>query len=141
MVLLGAFGCLWATLGAPLGDLGEPRGRLWDAWGLLGVPGGSPRASWDQPRPPGATRGRSGRVFTSKTTKNGDSCRDSRCSIVNPHNCRHFSAKNSLKNYGFPCFLTKFTKNYGFPWFPENPLKNYGFHAFSPKSLKNYGFP
>ena len=34
VVLLGAFGCLWATLGAPLGDLGEPRGPLWDAWGL-----------------------------------------------------------------------------------------------------------
>ena len=34
-VLLGALGCLGATLGAPLGDLGGHRGRLWDAWGLL----------------------------------------------------------------------------------------------------------
>ena len=94
----GASGCIWVPLGDPGGSLGRPWGAQGAALGRLGaplgVPGGSPRASWDQPGPPGATRGRSGRVFTSKTTKNGDSCRDSRCCIVNPHNCRHFCAKS-----------------------------------------------
>ena len=33
-MILGAFGRLGATLGAPLGDLGGHRGRLWDAKAL-----------------------------------------------------------------------------------------------------------
>ena len=56
-VLLGASGCLWATLGAPLGDLGALQGC---PGRVLGLPRGSPGtlrgASRALPGHPGASR-------------------------------------------------------------------------------------
>ena len=56
-VLLGASGCLWATLGAPLGDLGALQGC---PGRVLGLPRGSPGTlrgpTWDPPGLPGASR-------------------------------------------------------------------------------------
>ena len=100
--ILGAFLPRFSALGGASGSswvaLGDPWGSLWRPWrlqgttlGRLGAPPGLPRdppgTLWGSPWPP---RG----LQASQTTKIDDSCRDSRCCIVNPYNCRHFSAKS-----------------------------------------------
>ena len=70
----GASGSSWVILGDPWGSLGRP----WGAPGAVleglgappGLPGDPPGTLWDLPGLPGASGSRSGRVLTSKTTKN-----------------------------------------------------------------------
>ena len=83
----GASGRSWVTLGDPWGSLGRPWGAPGVPWEGLGLPPGLPGDPPGRLRgPPWAPRG----LQASKTTKIDDSCRDSRCYIVNPYNCRHF---------------------------------------------------
>ena len=76
--LWGAFWPRFSHLGGTFGRSGVPSG---DHWGSLGRLWGAQvesrmlwGPSWDPPGRPVASRGRSGRVFAAKTTKNGDSC-------------------------------------------------------------------
>ena len=70
-VLLGASGCLWATLGAPLGDLGALQGC---PGRVLGLPRGSPGTlrgpTWDPPGLPGPPGVDLGGFWPPKTMKN-----------------------------------------------------------------------
>ena len=70
-VLLGAPGCPWATLGAPLGDLGTLQGC---PGSLLGLPRGSPGTlrgpTWDPPGLPGPPGVDLGGFWPPKTMKN-----------------------------------------------------------------------
>ena len=110
----GASGSFWVPLGDPWGSPGRPWGAPGVPWEGLGPPPGLPGD------PPGTHLGPSwapGSLEAWKTTIFDDSCRDSRCCIVNPYNCRHFSPKSDDSCRDSRCSIANPHNCHHFWWF------------------------